>query len=194
MAAVNVYHFTDTARLPWIIESGELRPSKNRIGGLPLDFLWATTDERGCRSAAQDPTLYRQGGIPIVLFTLQAADFAPWRETALTVPSWTADHMSMLEASAKKLGDDPGRWNVRVEPLSLASVIAVSAKAYIGGWRPIEATDEFCIRFPDANRRGFVIGDQAYCATQEVQGDRVSYSELSRQGVQRRENATVVDR
>jgi hypothetical protein len=40
----HVYHFTDTARLPWIIETGELQLGSNRIGDFPADLLWATTN------------------------------------------------------------------------------------------------------------------------------------------------------
>ena len=33
-----VYHFTDSAHLPWILSDGELRPGANKIGGYPA--LW----------------------------------------------------------------------------------------------------------------------------------------------------------
>ena len=42
-----IYHFTDSARLPWIWAVGELRPGRNQIGGMPFDFLWATTNRQG---------------------------------------------------------------------------------------------------------------------------------------------------
>jgi hypothetical protein len=34
-----IYHFTDTMRLPWIIETGELRVGLNRVSKLPFEFL-----------------------------------------------------------------------------------------------------------------------------------------------------------
>jgi hypothetical protein len=62
-----VYHFTDTTRLPWIIDSGELQPGKNRIGGYPLDFLWATSSLNGDRtssaSSKQALKLWRSGAL-----------------------------------------------------------------------------------------------------------------------------------
>jgi hypothetical protein len=47
-----VYHYTDTAHLPWIILSNALQVGKNRLRGLPFDFLWATTSPKVDRSAA----------------------------------------------------------------------------------------------------------------------------------------------
>jgi hypothetical protein len=48
-----VYHFTSIFRLPWILASAELQPGRNKIGGLPdPDFLWATTSDKGSRSAS----------------------------------------------------------------------------------------------------------------------------------------------
>ncbi len=35
---MHVYHYTDTGRLPWILQSGELRPGRNKIAGYPDDF------------------------------------------------------------------------------------------------------------------------------------------------------------
>jgi hypothetical protein len=75
----HVYHFTDTARLPWILRSGELRPGANRVGGYPdPDFLWATVDSRGARSASGGGQGYREGLVRLVRFTLRAEDFEPW--------------------------------------------------------------------------------------------------------------------
>jgi hypothetical protein len=42
-----LYHFTDTARLPWILLTRQLEPGRNQVGGYPVDFLWATTNARG---------------------------------------------------------------------------------------------------------------------------------------------------
>jgi hypothetical protein len=56
----HVYHFTDTIRLPWIIETGELRPDSNRIGGFPADFLWTTSnDKNDLTSSAAAPSARR---------------------------------------------------------------------------------------------------------------------------------------
>ena len=57
-----LYHFTDTAHLPWIFMAGELRPGLNRIGNYPSpEFVWATTDARGDRSAAASKQGVREG-------------------------------------------------------------------------------------------------------------------------------------
>ena len=75
----NVYHFTGTIRLPWILESGEVRPSPNRIGGYPADFLWATTDENGDRTSAAAGKairkLWREGHLLLIRFILDPRRF-----------------------------------------------------------------------------------------------------------------------
>jgi hypothetical protein len=68
---MTVFHFTDTARLPWILATGELRPGRNAIWDFPsADFLWATTDARGDRTASVDRKALRKGFTREVRFTL----------------------------------------------------------------------------------------------------------------------------
>jgi hypothetical protein len=43
----SVYHFTNTARLPWILASGELRPGANKLGWAPVECIWATGSSIG---------------------------------------------------------------------------------------------------------------------------------------------------
>jgi hypothetical protein len=106
---MKVYHFTNTVRLPWIILSGELRPSNNRIGGAPPDFLWATTSDSGDRTSSSflgnDKRVYRAGLVQIIRFTLDGADIAPWRETVAANPEWTSDFVVGLERAAVADGE-----------------------------------------------------------------------------------------
>jgi hypothetical protein len=60
MPHTKLYHFTNTARLLWIVGAKELRPNCNQIGGFPSpDFLWATTRSQGDRTASGNARLSR---------------------------------------------------------------------------------------------------------------------------------------
>jgi hypothetical protein len=169
-----VYHFTDTARLPWIIESGELQPGKNRIGGYPPDFLWATLNEVGDRTSSasgkQALKLWRAGITQLIRFTLNADEFGDWRELVNRDPAWTPHHIAQLEAAAADLGQkDTNSWRCRVAPLPLARALCTEAKSYARGrWITVDATPDSCITFEASGARGFVIDGQAYFATREV--------------------------
>jgi hypothetical protein len=130
-----VYHFTDTARLPWILRSGELRPGSNKIGELPdPDFLWATTDSRGDRTASSSlqSEHYRSGRARMVR-TLRADDFEPWREAVSRFPAWKTAHVEMLERVAKRL---PVTWCCRTEPLPRSRWVAIDTRSYVDKtWR-----------------------------------------------------------
>jgi hypothetical protein len=131
-----VYHFTDTARLPWILRSGELRPGSNKIGGLPdPDFLWATTNSQGDRTASSSlqSELYRGGRARMVRFTLRADDFEPWREVVSRFPAWKTAHVEMLERVAKS---SPVTWCCRTEPLPRSRWVAIDTRSYVDKtWR-----------------------------------------------------------
>ena len=145
-----VYHFTDTLRLPWIIQTAELRPDPNRFGGFPSDFLWATLNEAGDRtSAAQSgdaKRLYREGAMQIVRITLPEEHFVGWRE-AIDAPSpdWSAEHVIMLERAAATMGESGiENWRVHLGPLPLSTALAIDAKSYAGGrWVSIPTDQNF---------------------------------------------------
>jgi hypothetical protein len=183
------YHYTDTIRLPWIIESGELRPGTNRIGGFPRDFLWATTNESGDRtSSAMSPAglrLWRDGASQLVRLTLNAIDFASFPEITKSCPEWTADHAARLIKAAAAMGEkDTSKWLSRSEPLSLARVVRVEAKSFaLGRWVEIDATYGRCIasdKYP--NTRGVIIGEHWYAATRVLtsDGSNVAYEGIRR--------------
>jgi hypothetical protein len=89
-----IYHFTDSARLPWILHDGHLNPGRCRLGGFPdPDFLWATTSPRGDRTASGGIGGYREGVTRLVRITLPLDDFTPWRQAANNHPEWTVDHI-----------------------------------------------------------------------------------------------------
>ncbi|MFG1276580.1 hypothetical protein [Xanthobacter autotrophicus] len=136
-----LYHFTTSAHLPWIIESGELRPGSNRIGGFPdPDFIWATSDSRGDRtSSAMGGPLYRTGRAWAVRLTLDPADFFRWSEASALFAQWTKEHISLLEWAAQGKSD-PRNWWCRATPLPVSAIRSIEAKPYQGStWRPVEA-------------------------------------------------------
>src|SRR6266567_3149051 len=120
--AQELFHFTTSCHLPRIIRSGELRPAVYPAGQ-PPDFVHATTNENGERTAAgwgmweED---YRSGRLRRVRFTLAAEDFEPWREVCARFPRWEAALIESLEKTGRERGSSPSAWFCRVEPLPLA--------------------------------------------------------------------------
>jgi hypothetical protein len=119
--AMTLYHFTDSARLPWILRDQALKPGSNNIGDFPDDFLWATPDLMGdpTASSAVNPSKYCDGDIAAVRFMLSAADFAPWDEMKASHPRWEPRHIAILESAAVRMGATPrqiAQWQCRTEP------------------------------------------------------------------------------
>jgi hypothetical protein len=92
-----VYHFTCAGCLPWIIAAGELRAGRNQKGNFPKpDFLWATTDRRGDRTASAWAS-YRKGSA-LVRLTLHADDFELWPDIVSRFPQWTPNQSIVLKS------------------------------------------------------------------------------------------------
>jgi|1185.fasta_scaffold127551_2 hypothetical protein len=177
-----VFHFTDTARLPWILASGELRPGRNQLGGFPdPDFLWATTSPIGDRSASGGYQGYREGVTRLVRITLQAEDFEPWPQITARFPAWTADHSRRLESAARQ--SSPQGWRCRVEPLPRHRWLAIETRTYVDKqWRalPLDvlpgALDPVAVNMSPSDKvLGIEIDGQVYCSTQG-EGPNGSYS------------------
>jgi hypothetical protein len=145
----NVFHFTDTMRLPWILDADELRPgtaSRINYKGLPLlNFVWGTsaaiantaqlfwewTPEGAVRS-----NTYEAGLIWLVRFTLSDEDFVPWPDALKERPEWAdrIEHMNTLSISQ---GDNPEEWWTHSGSLDRSKWLAIDAKSYDGSWRNI---------------------------------------------------------
>jgi hypothetical protein len=137
-----VYHYTDTARLPWILRSGELRPGRSTTGNYPdPDFLWATVSPLGdrtasCNNSATADKAWRSGVAQQIRFTLHADDFEPWAGVIERYPVWTAAHVASLEATAGR--SRPSDWRIRAAALPQARWIAVEARSYFRPqWRAV---------------------------------------------------------
>jgi hypothetical protein len=194
-----VYHFTDTLRLPWIIETGELRPDPHRLGGFPSDFLWATLNDAGDRtSAAQSgdaKRLYREGMMQIVRIALPEEHFVGWREAISASADWSAEHVAMLERAAVTMGESGiENWRVHLGALPFSTAVAVHAKSYSGGrWLPISANQEYCVAFDEPQRRGFVINNRCYFATRSATPEgRTRYGHIGSMEASR--ETAIVDR
>lgn len=138
---MSLYHFTDTARLPFILQSGVLKPGRNKLGGFPdPDFLWATTQSVGDYTASGATQAYRNGQTRLVRFTLRREHFRPWRDIVKEFPQWTASHIERLESSARGLSN-PADWFCRVEPLPLSEVVAIETRAWRGVWAALESQE-----------------------------------------------------
>jgi len=129
----HVYHYSDTVRLPWILDAGELRPTNNPMSGYPTpDFLWATTSDKGSPTAtlANRKELYKAGIMLVVRFTLDTEDFSGWPALAIDHPDWTALHISILNRTGAEMGDDPRTWRCRIGALDKSRWVAIHLRSY----------------------------------------------------------------
>jgi hypothetical protein len=180
-----IYHFTDTIRLPWILETDQLRPNQNRIGGYPPDFLWATTDENGDRTSAVAGKairkLWREGHLMLIRLVLDAADFEEW-ESVARASHWTGDQIEGLKRSARSLGErDTTKWRCRPCALPIAKVLRIEAKSFSSRvWTAINHPTVIASKdVPDF--RALVIGDYAYGAIRkETRNGGANYEPVHR--------------
>jgi hypothetical protein len=177
MNGVAVYHFTCTARLPWIVEAGELRPGRNQVGSYPVDFLWATTNKQGDRTASAMQR-YRAGGEALVRLTLHAEDFEEWPAILERFPQWTREHVRRLENAARRRGETNfSSWHARAGALPLSRFINAEAKTYTGGWVSIDP-QAVCLRGKaDPTVRGTLLGGTVYVSAQRIEpGEPTAYA------------------
>jgi hypothetical protein len=153
-----VYHFTDTARLPWIIKAAELRPESTAwVGdGWPAeDYFWATTNDWGEPSAASNvgrflPTVYPWVDTPRhVRFTLSDDDFEILDCETIGRAAW-GPRYRRLKRDVEKIGlaieAVSKDWRVRIDPLPLSRVIRIATRAAeddpgIYPWVPFKRQD-----------------------------------------------------
>jgi hypothetical protein len=158
-----LYHFTCTARLPWIIDANDLRPYRNQIGGLPgHDMLWATTSNE-FDPAASGLEAYREQVAALVRLTLSADGFEPWPTIITRLSQSTIENVRRLEADARAPGQvGSERWHAQAEPLPLSRIICAEAKTYTGSWQAIELP---CLHHVnDMALRGIILDDKVYCS------------------------------
>jgi hypothetical protein len=167
-----VYHFTDSMRLPWIIETGELRVGQNKRSSLPFDFLWATTNKLGDKTATvlavKNRGFFREGLTRLVRFSLDAADFMKWSDVPELFSEWTLEHIERSQKMANEIGETNfSAWRCRATPLPLSSAIAAETRTYVSTtWKPFDLKNiELIFPGSDDGCRGIVIEKRAYLAT-----------------------------
>jgi hypothetical protein len=159
----HVFHFTDSARLPWILETGELRPHDDGIGA----FLWATTQEYGDYTAHGFESYFKRMGA-LVRMTLHASDFKPWDTIRAGLPKKVMPRVEKMEKHVHRHWDIEG-WRLRPDPLPLSRVIEIEVRLpvplyvfdddsrYWETWRPVDTVKDIIVK-PDGTR-GLVVRD-----------------------------------
>ncbi|MCJ2057654.1 hypothetical protein MKL09_13940 [Methylobacterium sp. J-048] len=160
-----VYHYTDSARLPFILLDGKLRAGRNRIGGYPdPDFLWATTSPVGDRTASASIEACRAGRVRLVRFILLADAFEPWRAIITRFPAWTPQQVAGLETAAAGKSR-PQDWRCRAEPLPAGQWLGIETRSYTDKtWRPLPIPRSV-MPFGHSSF-GIQIGNKVYVSTQ----------------------------
>jgi hypothetical protein len=174
----HVYHFTNIAQLPFILATCQLRPGLNQLGTYPdPDFLWATTDARGDKTTSINWTAWRSGALPVVRFTLAAADFEPWSDMSVRYPQWTPKDIERLEIWARSAGVLPSRWRCRVDPLPLERWLLVETRSYVGRWKPFDHRDRQIVDGSSGqdNTRKLIIDGRVYISRQIIEDGRRRY-------------------
>jgi hypothetical protein len=171
-----IYHTTSTLQLPWIVESGELRPSPNSDTGIGESvLLWGRTKKvEDMTSSAVAATKYRKAAwredlFRLVRFALPAEGFLTWKE-AVHQQGWTDVAVAeMVADDHRRHGKfNHSRWCCRADPLPLTNVLKVEARRYVGRWQPIELDPGRIVRFRKApDYRGYTIGGKTFSARRE---------------------------
>jgi hypothetical protein len=184
-----VYHFTDSARMPWILVSNELRTGENSLEAVPFDFLWATAskvcDETASVIASPNAkTTFRAGVRQLVRFTLDADDFIKWSDVPAYFPEWTPEFVAKVELAARRLGKgDLTAWRCRASSLPLSRVIAVETRTYRDNrWLPFEFDQPDLVTYAGRpNMRGVRIGDHLHFSEQvSTPGEATFYTAIGR--------------
>ncbi len=137
---MELFHFTDTSRLPWILSSGELRPGGNKAGGFPSpEFVWATTNMLGDASASvAGGAPYQSGKVRHVRIAIGAEHFMPWADVPKAFPQWTSAQVARLESYGKG-ASDPKSWWCCPRPIAAEHWLAIHSRSWTDNrWRMLD--------------------------------------------------------
>lgn len=163
--ADTIFHVTNTLHLPWLVESGELRPHTNELAGIGrVTFLWATSNPHGDRTAgAMISADYHQAGwhedlFRLVRLTLPGDAFLPWCQI-VEMSNWTPAEVAKLVAlDHRKFGEyGHEHWRCRHDPLPLDRVLKAECRAYGGRWRPIDLDPARVVHTANDDCKGYRI-------------------------------------
>jgi hypothetical protein len=182
----NLYHFTDSMRLPRILRSVELRPATyvDAMAGA-RDFVHATSNQHGEKTAATtmsdpDGKFYRGSFYAKVRFTLDADDFEQWMAVVGRYPEWTPKMIKALCDRGHKYGSSPFSWYARAEPLPLDKVVAVHTMEYPdNNWRSFDRSVAEISTVQDGpDIMGVRIGDRIFFSDQYVDPEGITWYRL----------------
>ena len=174
-----VFHITSTLKLPWIIESGRLRPFTNHLPGVgAITYLWATSNRAGDKTAAgarvaeAREDAWRDDLFRLVRLTLPADGFFTWDEV-IKRENYTDTAVATLhEYDRRKFGEfGQHLWRCRKEPLSLSQVIKAEAKTFRGSWRRISLDQGCLVRTADTECLGYRIGRGVHYSVRYLESD-----------------------
>jgi hypothetical protein len=186
-----VFHFTDTINLPWILAGGELRPCWIVDAGIGRNrFLWGTTNPQGDYTSGAQSRIHgslerewRAGVFHLVRFKLAADEFSTCSEI-VCASNWTPEEVAELIESDQRLYGEYGhkRWRLRHDPLPLSRVLKVETTSYddaeTGRWWPLDIRTRrkgtVVLRPYDLKRKGVRIARRRFYSV-PVQPDHQLY-------------------
>ncbi len=137
---------TDTINLPWILASGELRPTWNSDTGIGRTrFLWGTTSPDGDLTSGPQIRIHGSkerewlaGAFHLVRFTLAADEFSTWNEI-VQASNWTPEEVTAL------IEDDATSSRAQLPPITTPrSVFKVGTLRQNKRLNRIKASRELC--------------------------------------------------
>ena len=106
-----IYHYTNMARLPWIMNELSLRPSRpHTTKETPL--VWGTRDAKGEATA----------GFVNVRFLLGSLSFDRWNARNAKRLGFSVKARNVIDRTGREAGSDPANWWVCDQPVPIGHV------------------------------------------------------------------------
>jgi hypothetical protein len=134
---MTAFHYTDAARLPFIMTSGYLRPSRHIRAkvcpDVPAGITWFTTHHRADPTAAAS---HNGGAAPRIRLCVPLSVTLPWAATCEQA-GWARSDIELAEHHGRRSGARVDCWRAVLGPVSLAEVEDVHILRPGGVWRPM---------------------------------------------------------
>jgi hypothetical protein len=131
------YHYSDVARLPFILSSGHIRVSRHIRAKIdpevPSGVCWFTLDRRGDPSAA---AFHNGLALPRIRLCVPTNATLDWRE-ACRAAGWSEADIELAARRGRECGGRADRWRAVPGLVSLAKVVDVHVLRPGGVWRPM---------------------------------------------------------
>jgi hypothetical protein len=169
---VTLYHHTSLAHIPYIIADAELVGTRGSALW-PVDFVWATTDERGDRTTACCKPGKR---LPRVRISFADDMFLPWLDAVQERTDWDVTLTQRLIAAADKMGQPHEPWHAAMGPIPLGDMINIEMKNWDGPWKPFDMAD---IKELPAQWIGFTAGGHRWRVNRRYLTDKTGTQRLN---------------